>query len=244
MIVPKKYSLSKGTLLKLGDALLPLEERISVVGAFFDFNGNDGLAMEHWIAQATKVFYKWCLVLQCSSVSLVSRMHLLAATAFSAVLWLAETWHPTVCQASRMESWAARLAGRVARVCPDSTEDAGSFWRRWHRTGHNLMLQNGGGVVFRMRRRLHSFAGHLARSPDKILSCSLRTRGLAWWRAVQVQGLFPHPGRFKAWRWEEQLEKFYGRNCCIFTDVNSGWMLQAQNRSAWKISETSFAHAS
>ena len=168
---------------------------------------------------------------------------LLIATVFAAVLWLAETWHTTVRQASRLESWAARLAARIAQTRPHSAEEPGDFWRRWHRAGHNLMLHCGGGLNVRRRRRLHSFAGHLARSEDGFPYQALRTRGLAWWRAVQAQSLFPHPRRFKPWRWEEQLETYYGRQSSIFIDENVGWMLRAQDRKSWRVSESQYAFA-
>ena len=126
---------------------------------------------------------------------------------------------------------------------PHAAEDPGDFWRRMHRDGHCLMFVDGGGVDFRRRCCLHSFAGHLARSNEGRLNEALRTRGLAWWRAMQVQGLFPHPARFKAWRWEEQLEEFYGKSRSIFIDENTGWMLLAQDRTSWKALETQFARS-
>ena len=166
--------------LRCPGGLLRWEDRLTFIGTVLDFNGNDDLAMEHRTAQATKVFYKWQKVLQCPHVSLRARVHLLAATVFAAVPWLAETWHPTARQTSRLESWAARLAARVACMRPHAAEDPGDFWRRMHRDGHCLMLVDGGGVDFRRRCRLHSFAGHLARSNAGRLNEALRSRGLAW----------------------------------------------------------------
>ena len=204
---------------------------------------NDGPAVEHRITQATKVFYKWCQVLQCRAVGLHLRYGLLVATVFAAVLWLSETWHPTTHQRTRLESWGARLMARTARTQRQLTEDPVYFWRRRHRIGHTLMADSGGGLDARRRARLHSFAGHLARSATGLPATALRTRSLAWWRAMQSQNLFPHPQRFRVWRWETQLEEHYGRHSSVFIDENVGWMQKAQQKTRWRTLGISFAQA-
>ena len=52
-----------------------------------------------------------------------------------------------------------------------------------------------------------------------------------------------HPGRFKPWRWEQQLADKYGDAMSFFQDENVGWLLAAQHREAWRNLEDAFVAA-
>ena len=166
------------------------------------------------------------------------------ATVFSSALWLSETWLLTKQQRLRLDSWGARITARVARVARCSEDDVGQHWRHLHRTGHQLLLNLGGGLDWRRASRLHSFAGHCARSTSGLVPVALRTRRLAWWRYRQARypgrndGL--HPKRFKVWRWESQLSGHYGEEECRDPTNNVGWMLLAQCRDTWRQSLRGF----
>ena len=121
-------------------------------------------------------------------------------------------------------------------------EDLGDFWRRMYRAGHTLLAAYGGSFETRRRKRLHSFAGHLARHAG-LSNDALRTRSLSWWRHFQNAKLVLHPGRFAAWRWEAQLVDWYGETSQLFVDLLSGWMLAAQDRTMWKVGERAFAES-
>jgi hypothetical protein len=162
-------------------------------------------------------------------------------TVFFALLWLCETWHPTLLQLQRMESWGARLLARVSHCRRDSTEDIADFWRRMHRTGHFLLHAFGGPLCYRFRVSLHRFAGHTALSIHSTMIEALRTRCLAWWRYQQARGLCKHPRRFHAWRWESQVVDFFGEAESADTLFDVGWMFLAQDREAWKATEHDFA---
>ena len=43
-----------------------------------------------------------------------------------------------------------------------------------------------------------------------------------------------------AWRWEDSLEKAYGKSESADSLANTGWWEQAQNRSNWKDLEEDF----
>ena len=165
------------------------------------------------------------------------------STFISAAMWLAETWCPTVAQTQRLNSWAARLMARLARITPSSQESIGEFWRRLHRFGHNCMEGVGGSCEVHRRGKLHAFAGHLARMPDGIVHIALRTRCLAWWREAQSRQIFKHPLRFHPWRWEQQLENYFGHARTIFIDEDVGWMHRAQDRCEWRRTRSEFAKA-
>ena len=163
---------------------------------------------------------------------------------FSSALWLAETWQLTRQQREHLDSWGARVAARVRGVCRSCSEDIGQFWRRLHRIGHKMMSKTGGGLDLRRATRLHTFAGHAARSVHHIVKRALHTRCLAWWRFRQSRyhskhdGL--HPKRFKAWRWETQLTVYYGQEESEDDFSNVGWMKLAQDRDGWKASLQGF----
>ena len=122
-------------------------------------------------------------------------------------------------------------------------DDGVTHWRRMHRVGHSL-LQAHGGVDVQRLRRLHGFAGHLARAPDDIFHTALRTRSLSWWRAFQNKRLLKHPKRFSAWRWEQPLEDHYGPAASMFIDEDVGWRAVAMDRGEWKAQRNSFAQRS
>ena len=221
------------------------EQDLIFVGSKLVLSGNDGAAMEHRQAQGSKAFYKWRPFLQCRHVSLRRRFGLLTSTAFSTTLWLCQTWLPTKAQEKHLNSWGARLVARMACVQRSPLEDLGQYWRRMHRFGHQLMQRNGGSMSYRRRMLLHGFAKHLARSTGTVLATSLRTRCLPWWRFHQETqkgeryGL--HPRRFKTWRWESQLEAYYGESSCANVGDTVGWMLRAQGRDAWRAGAVAFA---
>ena len=163
---------------------------------------------------------------------------MLILSVFASVLWLAETWLLTKQQRNHLDSWGARLAARTARIRRGSLEDIGQYWRRLHRTGRNLLERMGAKLDGSRAKRVHTFAGHLARTPCSLLRAALRSRCLAWWRYRQArhrskhEGL--HPKRFKAWRWESQMTDFFGEAEAEDPFSNVGWMLQAQERKTWK----------
>ena len=202
--------------------------------------------MAHRLAQGNKAFHKWQPYLQCKHASLRRRLELLVSTVFSSSLWLGETWLPTRHQQRHLDSWGARLVARMACVKRNAGEELGQYWRRLHRFGHGLLQLNGGGLGVRRLKALHGYAGHLARSAGTI-GTALRTRCLSWWRFQQEAhkgeryGL--HPRRFKAWRWESQLEAHYGESSCANVGDSVGWMLRAQERDAWRAGAVAFAGA-
>ena len=228
------------TLLFGGD-LIKWESSLTFVGTILDVGGNDEAAINYRLAQATKVFFKWQGVLQCSSASVSSRAALFLRTSMMALLWLAETWHPTQRQRQRLRSWGARMMARVVRVRRMADEGIGDFWRRLHRVGSAWLRRLDGAVNTLRRRRLHSFAGHLARASDDPAGRALRTRSLAWWRYFQGRRLLKHPARFGVWRWEAQLEEHYGQATSLFIDEDVGWMRLAQDRAQWRELQDAFA---
>ena len=225
-------------------ASLSWEAQMTFVGTILEISGNDGAALENRLAKAVKVFHTWAPFLQCRHVSVRRRLLLLVATVFSSALWLAETWLLTKQQREHLESWGARLAARVCVMGRRVSEEIGQFWRRLHRRGHRLLRAVGGGLDGRRAARMHSFAGHVARSTQELLSTTLHTRCLSWWRFQQARyqsrhdGI--HPKRFKTWRWESQLTEYYGEVESEDAAENVGWMLLAQNRDTWKGSLEAF----
>ena len=139
-----------------------------------------------------------------------------------------------------LESWGARMIARVVVVKRAPDDDGVSHWRKMHRVGHTL-LKTCGGVNIHRRRRLHGFAGHIARVPEGTLYNALRTRSLSWWRAFQSRKLVKHPGRFSAWRWEQQFEDLYGVEASIFVDEDVGWRALASDRGTWRAQQALFA---
>ena len=241
------YPAQPGESFDMQGGSLQWEPQLKFVGTILKFIGNDGYAIEQRLAQADKVYYKWKPFSQCKDVSMHRRLTLLLATVFSSALWLAETWLPTRQQRKHFNSWGARMASRVGLAQRKVVEEMGQYWRRLHRTGHRWLRSAGGGLDWRRAARVHSYAGHIARTSCHLLEVALRTRCLAWWRYNQARyhsrhdGL--HPRRFKAWRWESQLVEFYGD--CESSDAfaNAGWMLKAQSRDAWKASAQAFLKA-
>ena len=234
------YPLRKLEKLRFGDDKVMWKASLIFLCTILDFNGNDALAIDYRVAQANKVFWKWRPILQCRNASLARRIDLTTKTVFAAALWLSETWYPTKRQRRRLNSWAARIISQVAGVRKTDDEDLGDFWCRMYRTGHNKLAEHGGSSDIRRRKRLHSFAGHLARQ-SSLANDALRTRSLSWWRHFQKSKLVFHPRRFAVWRWEAQLVERYGETSQLFVDVLTGWMQTAQVRTTWRAGERTFA---
>ena len=230
----------RGAILNFEQTQLEWEDSLTFVGTVLDVTGNDGRAIAYRLAQATKVYHKWRPVLHCANASIKCRVALCCNTFLSALLWLSETWYPTKKQRSSLSSWAARCVGRVVGVKRNNEESWVDFWRRLHRTGHAVLKQLGSADTQR-RKKLHSFAGHLARMPEEPAGHVLRLRNLAWWRDCQSRGILAHKCRFKAWRWEHQLEDFYGQSKSLFMDENVGWLAYAQCRSTWRDAQKAFS---
>jgi len=235
------YPAKPGSQIKFARDRVKWDPSLTFVGTVLDLCGNDGLAMEHRISQGTKVFHKWRRVLQCRHASARCRVQLGTKTFFAAVLWLAETWHLTQSQRSRLRSWGDRMIARVLRCQRRSSEGIDDFWKRLHRTGRFALQREGGSLDDRRRLRLHTFAGRIARTDGDVVASALRTRSLALWRFFQSTKFLRHPARLCAWRWEAQLTDFYGEVSSVFIDDPVGWMLAAQNRQTWKATEQRFS---
>ena len=231
--------------LRIDDFKIAWEPHLVFVGSVLDFSGNSGGAINYRIAQAEKTFHRWKPLLLCPWLSVARRATLAAKSVLISFLWLSETWTVSKAQQRRLESWGARLMARVARIRRNVGEEIGQYWRRLHRAGHLWMRTIGGGVGVRRLRRLHRFAGHLARTASGIVRTALRTRCLAWWRYHQSRyhskwdGL--HPKRFHPWRWEAQLVQHYGECETIDVELDVGWVLKAASRDVWRDGEQFFA---
>ena len=133
------------------------------------------------------------------------------------------------------------MTARTLRLFPASHEAHFDFWRRMHRQGHAYLAGAGGSIEERRRKRLHAFAGHLARS-DGATWEALNTRPMHWWRFHQPLKSFVHPKRGRlVRRWEEQMEAVYGAATSAFVDDAVGWRLLAQDRREWRAREVTFA---
>ena len=68
---------------------------LTFVGTIINFSGNDGEAIIHRLAQASKSLAAWRQFLRSPRVALKKRLSLLISTVFASALWLSETWLPT-----------------------------------------------------------------------------------------------------------------------------------------------------
>ena len=135
------------------------------------------------------------------------------------------------------------MASSVAGYCSSSdTLSAAQFWNALHRRGHALIANLGYTLDGLRLSRLHTFAGHLARTSVPDLSMLIRTRCLSWWRREQARyrskfdGL--HPERFKFWRWESQMTAFTEiRTCRMMGLILVGWpwrKTKPSGKKAWE----------
>ena len=228
----------QGTL-NVGGFNLKWVKSLTFVGAVINFNGNDGEAIMHRLAQAAKSLAAWREYLRSPRAALKKRLKLLFSTVFASALWMSETWLPTKQQREHLSSWCARMASSVAGYSSSfATLSAAQFWRALHRRGHALIANMGNTLDGLRLTRLHTFAGHLARSSVPYLSLLLRTRCVSWWRREQARyfskfdGL--HPKRFKCWRWESQITAFYGEPHLPDDGTNVGWMALVKDKTFWK----------
>ena len=153
----------------LASSEISWERSITFVGSVIDLAGNDAAALDHRIAQATKVWGKWRKVLCCRHVAPLRRARLIYTCVFASALWLAECWNPTKALLQRLNSWGARTLALAYGVRKSADEDPVQFWRRLHRLGHDLYGRLGGSLLTLRTANLHRWAGHLARAPDGIL---------------------------------------------------------------------------
>jgi hypothetical protein len=237
----------EGAHLNVEGSLVAWEPAITFVGTVIDLSGTCGPAMAYRMAQADKCFAKWRGPLTCSHVSLKRRLALLPLTVWNALLWSSSTWCTTKVQRSQLASWSARVIAKVANVKRRSDSDSATHWRLLHRTGHQLAASQGIAVVPRARLRVFKWAGHLARlSPKAPAAAALRCRNLQWWRWRQQNFLTEprvpgvrgaHPRRFRIQRWEEQMSVHFAEG------ANTGWLLRAQDRQAWRAASAAAAAA-
>ena len=172
-----------------------------------------GPNIEHRIAQAEEAYARWKPILQKQSTLLQKRLSWTFGRAFSWMFCLSATWLPTKTLQKRLDSFGARICSKVAGLRRIDGEDAGQWWRRFHREGHRLLRKTGDSIKVTQRKLAHRLAGHAARAVEGLLRAALRTRCLAWWRYSQARhecrqsGV--HPARFHIWRWEAALAEFY-----------------------------------
>ena len=83
-------------------------------------------------------------------------------------------------------------------------------------------------IYYRLQFR---WAGHVARLPqwrgEAHVTQILRFRSIPWlWRQARIHGHQGHTTRFRVWRWEQPIIRFFG------TD----WTEAAQDRNQWETS--------
>ena len=118
------------------------------------------------------------------------------------------------------------MMATVAGVKRYPEEEIDSWWRRLHREGHKRIEKFGTKLSVMSKLLVHRWGGHIARlPPSHFVAAAVRCRGMQWWRWKQSthtdKWCGPHPQRFKASRWEEQLSKFHGDGFSDGVSVNT-----------------------
>ena len=235
----------ENTKLKVENCEVEWESTIVFVGTVLDLTGSSAATIQYRINQGNKVYYKWRPILVAKWLPLARRADLLFKAVWTSALWCAATWNATQAKRATLDSWGARMMATVAGVKRYPEEEINSWWRRLHREGHRRILKFGTKLSVMSKLLVHRWGGHIARMPPShFVAAAVRCRGMQWWRWRQGQHTDkwcgPHPQRFKASRWEEQLSKVYGDGCSELTAENTGWLLTAQDRISWKALEHTF----
>lgn len=221
------------------------EPNLTFVGIVLDLTGSSWAAIRHRMSQAICVLRRWSPLLYVSWLSGKKKVALLSASVFSSVLWGCAVWTPTKAMRTALDSWSARIVTSVLGLRRHPVEPVGDWWRRMHRFGHAALRKLGQPLSATSRTILHRWSGHLARFEcDHFLSAAVRCRSVQWWRWRQsvhtCKHSGPHPQRFKAWRWEDQLCRVHGDGFSEDTHANSGWLRLAQDRTGWREAEANF----
>ena len=232
--------------IKVEDCEVKWESTITFVGTVLDLTGSSGAAIQHRLNQGNKVYHKWKPILKAKWLPLPRRADLLLKAVWASVLWCAATWNSTKVMRNSIDSWGARMMSTIAGVRRVPEEPIDSWWRRLHREGHKLIDKYGPKLSTMSKLLVHRWGGHVARMPAyHLVAEALRCRGMQWWRWRQAQHFDkwtgPHPQRFKASRWEEQLSKQFGDGFAEHSLNNTGWLFKAQDRLDWENSEGDFA---
>ena len=234
--------------LQAGPEKVPWKASFVFVGIEISLQGTSAPAIAHRMGAAAATRRRWKCILNSPWIHKKAKMEILRKAVWPSLLWGAGSWNPTKLWQQKLESWGARTLASTCgtRKGPDDTST--TWWRRMHRTGHELMQQNDLSVESHRRDALHRWAGHVARLPaDHRMAQAMRTRSLPWWRHAQEQhrrsgdkwgGV--HAARFTAWRWESQLEGTYGKAKVKVIQGNAGWWALAQDRHTWRELGTSF----
>ena len=128
------YPPGKQGILTGGGFELKWVKSMTFVGTVINFSGNDGEAILHRLAQATKSLGAWRQFLRSRRVALKRRLKLLISTVFASAVWLSETWLPTKQQREHLTSGGARKASSIAGFSPRlAAIDDAQFWRALHR---------------------------------------------------------------------------------------------------------------
>ena len=154
------------------------------------------------------------------------------------LLWGSQSWRLTKRQVQRLFSLHKEMLRRMLGLKRNAVQETFlDFYRKGMRKAAGILRDSSAGSwVQQWRIGLHRWAGHLARLPQGSLpKAVLEYRDIIWWRVNQIE-VHPlrHAGRFKAWRWEDTLEKFH----------TAAWAAFAQRRESWKLTERQFAASS
>jgi hypothetical protein len=233
--------------IKVENCEVEWETAITFVGTIVDLTGSAAAAMQHRINQGNKVYHKWKPILVANWLPMARRADLLFKAVWASVLWCSATWNTTKAQRATLDSWGARLVSSLAGVKRYPEEEIDSWWRRLHREGHKRVARYGTRLSVGSLLKVHQWGGHVARLPTThFVAATVRCRSMQWWRWRQSlhtdKWTGPHPQRFKASRWEQQLSKMYGDGYTESVEENTGWLTLAQHRVLWKSQENRFAH--
>ena len=172
-------------------------QEFTFVGVAVTLRQPTATSMTHRKIQAQKCLGRWRSLRRCQWLAPKRRCQLLQKSVLPAFLWGAQCWAPTAQQESSMQAWGARLTASVAGVRRHPEETDHCWWRRMHRAGHQLMKEFKVEPAAAQRRRLHQWAGHLARRPchhsgshdeSDVAAHATRARSLQRWRWLQNNG--------------------------------------------------------
>ena len=209
-----------------------------VLGAQVTFDNCFEVELQNRFARAWRAFYKYRHLLCCKTAPIASRFRLLASLVENALFWCSGSWNLTARQIQKLRGIQQSMLEKMVAVRRHTDETMGHFMERFHSRIKQLKMTS---EFLDWDRRYHKsvyeWAGHVAHmrayDSSRLTVKVLLYRDWHWIQQISTtnRGSQLHGRRFRMWRWEKHLYKFF---------QDESWIDCAQDKDAWNQQLDSF----
>jgi len=212
---------------------------LKILGAMVTADNRNTVEVKQRVCKAWRVYGAISDHLRCSRGSLKLRLKLLDTHVLPSLLWGGGSWNLTNQDLAKITKLQNTMVRRILRVPKMENESLAEYVFRTNHLIKKTIARFSTPWTDQYHKKVYHLAGHLARmskwAPSRISFRVFRFRNYEYIKHVQaVHGNQRHCRRFRVWRWERPIWKFFGAQWWEHASDVADWNARWHSYISWR----------